>query len=43
MSIDLADSDIGAIARNLIVLDLAHISPEECADYEHELSAITFL
>ena len=36
-------SDLDAIARNLIALDLAHISPEESAAYEHELSAIASL
>ena len=35
--------DLDAIARNLIALDLAHISPEESAAYEHELSAIASL
>lgn len=35
--------DLDTIARNLIALDLAHISPEESAAYEHELSAITSL
>ncbi len=35
--------DLDAIARNLIALDLAHLTPEECADYEHELSAIAAL
>jgi hypothetical protein len=35
--------DLDAIARNLIALDLAHISPEESAAYEHELSAIAAL
>jgi hypothetical protein len=32
--------DLDAIARNLIALDLAHVSPEESTAYEHELSAI---
>ena len=32
--------DIDAIARNLIALDLAHLSPEESAQYEHELSVL---
>ena len=36
-------SDLDAIARNLTALDLAHLTPEECADYEHELSAIASL
>ena len=35
--------DLDAIARNLIALDLAHLTPEESADYEHELSAIASL
>ena len=35
--------DLDAIARNLIALDLAHLSPEEAATYEHELSAIASL
>jgi hypothetical protein len=35
--------DLDAIARNLIALDLAHLSPEESASYEHELSAIASL
>jgi hypothetical protein len=35
--------DLDAIARNLIALDLAHISPEESTAYEHELSAIASL
>jgi hypothetical protein len=35
--------DLDGIARNLIALDLAHLSPEESAAYEHELSAITSL
>jgi len=35
--------DIDAIARNLIALDLAHLEPEECADYELELSVIAAL
>jgi hypothetical protein len=35
--------DLDAIARNLIALDLAHVSPEESADYEQELSAIASL
>ena len=34
--------DLDAIARNLIALDLAHLSPEEAATYEHELSAIAY-
>mgnify|MGYP001792349446 CR=1 FL=1 len=35
--------DLDAIARNLIALDLAHLTPEEAADYELELSAIASL
>jgi hypothetical protein len=35
--------DLDEIARNLIALDLAHITPEESAAYEHELSAIAAL
>ena len=35
--------DLDAIARNLIALDLAHLTPEESAAYEHELSAIASL
>ena len=36
-------SDLDAIARNLIALDLAHLSPEESAQYEHELSVLAAL
>ena len=36
-------SDIDAIARNLIALDLAYLSPEEAVPYEHELSVIAAL
>ena len=36
-------SDLDAIARNLTALDLAHLTPEEAADYEQELSAIAAL
>lgn len=32
--------DLDAIARNLTALDLAHLTPEEAAAYELELSAI---
>lgn len=35
--------DLFAIARNLIALDLAHLTPEESIAYEHELSAIASL
>ena len=35
--------DLDAIARNLIALDLAHLTPEESAAYEHELSVIAAL
>ena len=35
--------DLDAIARNLIALDLAHLTPEESTAYEHELSAIASL
>ena len=35
--------DLDAIARNLIALDLAHITPEESTDYALELSAIASL
>lgn len=35
--------DLDAIARNLSYLDLAHVTPAECAAYEHELSAIASL
>ena len=35
--------DLDAIARNLTALDLAHLTPEEAADYELELSAIASL
>ena len=35
--------DLDAIARNLTALDLAHLTPEEAADYEQELSAIASL
>ena len=35
--------DLDAIARNLSYLDLAHLTPEESAAYEHELSAIAAL
>ena len=36
-------SDLDMIARNLSYLDLAHLTPEESAAYEHELSAIAAL
>ena len=36
-------TDLDAIARNLTALDLAHLDPEECAEYEHELSVIASL
>ena len=36
-------SDLDAIARNLSYLDLAHLTPEEAAAYEQELSAIAAL
>ena len=32
--------DLDALARNLAYLDLAHLSPEESAQYEHELSVL---
>ena len=35
--------DLDAIARNLIALDLAHLTPEESTAYEHELSVIAAL
>ena len=35
--------DLDAITRNLTALDLAHLTPEEAADYELELSAIASL
>jgi hypothetical protein len=35
--------DLDAIARNLTALDLAFLTPEESAAYEHELSAIASL
>ena len=35
--------DLDAIARNLTALELAHLTPEEAADYEHELSVIASL
>ena len=35
--------DLDSIARNLKALDLAHLTPEEAADYEQELSAIASL
>ena len=35
--------NLDAIARNLIALDLAHLTPEESTAYEHELSAIASL
>ena len=35
--------DLDAIARNLTALDLAHLTTEEAADYELELSAIASL
>ena len=38
-----ASPDLDAIARNLTALDLAHLTPEEAADYEQELSAIASL
>lgn len=37
------DPDLDAITRNLTAFDLAHLTPEETADYEQELSAITLL
>ena len=37
------DAGLDAIARNLIALDLAHLTPEESAAYEHELSVIAAL
>ena len=40
---DLHQPDLDAIARNLTALDLAHLTPEEAADYEQELSAIASL
>ena len=40
MPLDLAVPDLDAITRNLTALDLAHLTPEEAADYEQELSAI---
>lgn len=43
MSLNQPSADLDGIARNLTALDLAHLSPEECADYEHELSAIASL
>ena len=38
-----SNPDLDAIARNLIALDLAHLSPKEAAPYEHELSVIAAL
>ena len=35
--------DLDAIARNLIALDLAHLNPEDAAQYEHELSVLAAL
>ena len=35
--------DLDAIARNLIALDLAYLTPEESTAYENELSAIASL
>ena len=35
--------DLDAITRNLIALDLAHLTPEESTAYEHELSVIASL
>ena len=35
--------DLDAIARNLIALDLAYLSPEEATPYEYELLAIASL
>lgn len=35
--------DIDAITRNLVALDLAHLSPEESIQYEHELSVLAAL
>ena len=44
MQISINDSpDLDAIARNLTALDLAHLTPEEAAAYELELSAIASL
>jgi hypothetical protein len=39
----LSSADLDAITRNLSALDLAFLTPEESADYEQELSAITSL
>ena len=36
-------TDLDAIARNLTALDLAHLTPEEAADYEQELCVIASL
>lgn len=35
--------DLDAIARNLAYLDLAHLNPEESAQYERELSVLAAL
>ena len=35
--------DLDGIARNLSYLDLAHLTPEESAAYEHELSVLAAL
>ena len=35
--------DLDAIARNLIAIDLAYLSPEEATPYEYELSVIAAL
>ena len=35
--------DLDVIARNLAAIDIAHLTPEEAADYELELSAIASL
>ncbi len=43
MNCDLDRPDLDSIARNLIALDLAHVTPKESAAYEHELSAIASL
>lgn len=43
MQLIAGQSDLDAIARNLIALDLAHLTPEEATTYEHELSAIISL
>ena len=40
---DMHQPDLDAITRNLIALDLAHLNPEDAAQYEYELSVLAAL